>query len=108
MFDDICNNCKHFKCKDDVYGDCEVYNTIVHVRGKCCSSFHFNDNIVTVCADNTNPLYDVYVKNVKGDIENYIAKGSNMKFYHGIVRVEDENGKVVICDVTRFTAYSQE
>lgn len=67
-----------------------------------------NKDIVTACADNTNPLYDVYVKNVKGEIEHYIAKGSNMKFYHGIVRVEDENGIVVICDVNRFTAYSQE
>ncbi len=60
------------------------------------------------CTDDKNPLYDVYIKNVKGDIEHYIAKGSNMKFYHGIVRVEDENGKVVICDVNRFAAYSQE
>lgn len=67
-----------------------------------------NNDIVTACADNKNPLYDVYVKNVKGDIEHYIAKGSKIKFYSGILRIEDENGKVVICDVDRFTAYSQE
>lgn len=67
-----------------------------------------NNDSITACADNKNPLYDVYVKNVKGDIEHYIAKGSKIKFYHSIIRVEDVNGKVIISDVNRFTAYSQE
>lgn len=67
-----------------------------------------NNDSITACADNKNPLYDVYVKNVKGGIEHYIAKGSKIKFYHSIIRIEDVNGKVIICDVDRFIAYSQE
>lgn len=67
-----------------------------------------NNDSITACADNKNPLYDVYVKNLKGDIEHYIAKGSKMKFYHSIIRIEDVNGKVIICDVDRFIAYSPE
>ena len=66
-----------------------------------------NNDSITACADNKNPLYDIYVKNLKGDIEHYIAKGSNMKFYHGIARIEDEFGKVVICDINRMIAYSR-
>ena len=62
-------------------------------------------NIATIREDK---LYNIVVKNLSDEFEYYVAKGSNIKFYHGIVRIEDESGKVTICDVNRMIAYSQE
>lgn len=53
-------------------------------------------------------MYDVYIKNLDGIIEHYIAKGSNIKFYNNIAKItEEESGINIICSVNNMQAYSK-